>query len=178
VDRVIGIFNALLRLAEIDTGARRSGFVHVDAVKVAAEAAEFYQPVAELRGVKLSFERGAAHTVAGDPLLLAQAIGNLIDNALKFAPLNGTITVATAQRPGGAVEIAVSDDGPGIPDADKPRVSQRFYRGDASRGTPGVGLGLSLVEGVARLHGGALELSDNRPGLRATLVISAEAALE
>jgi signal transduction histidine kinase len=178
VDRVIAIFNALLRLAEIDTGARRSGFVQVDAVKVAAEAAEFYQPVAELKGVKLSFESGAAHTVAGDPLLLAQAIGNLIDNALKFAPLNGRITVATAQRPGGTVEIAVSDDGPGIPDADKPRVSQRFYRGDASRGTPGVGLGLSLVEGVARLHGGALELADNRPGLRATLVISAETAIE
>jgi signal transduction histidine kinase len=117
--------------------------------------------------------------VAGDPVLLAQAIGNLIDNALKFAPANGGITVATAQRPGGAVEIAVSDDGPGIPDAEKPRVSQRFYRGDASRGTPGVGLGLTLVEGVARLHSGVLELADNkpglrlRPGLRATLVISA-----
>jgi signal transduction histidine kinase len=86
--------------------------------------------------------------------------------------------VATAQRPGGAVEVAVSDDGPGIPDTEKARVSQRFYRGDASRGTPGVGLGLALVEGVARLHSGALELADNqpglraRPGLRATLVIS------
>jgi hypothetical protein len=176
VDRVIGIFNALLRLAEIDTGARRSGFVQVDVVKVAAEAAEFYQPVAELKGVKLSFESrvesSGARAVAGDPVLLAQAIGNLIDNALKYAPANGGITVATAQRPGGAVEVAVSDDGPGIPDAEKPRVSQRFYRGDASRGTPGVGLGLTLVEGVARLHSGALELADNRPGLRATLVVS------
>jgi signal transduction histidine kinase len=172
VDRVIGIFNALLRLAEIDTGARRSGFVQVDMVKVAAEAAEFYQPVAELKGVKLSFESAGAQTVAGDPLLLAQAIGNLIDNALKFAPLNGAITVATARRRNGAAEVVVSDDGPGIPDAEKSRVSQRFYRGDASRGTPGVGLGLSLVEGVAKLHGGALELADNRPGLRATLVVS------
>jgi signal transduction histidine kinase len=172
VDRVIGIFNALLRLAEIDTGARRSGFVQVDMVKVAAEAAEFYQPVAELKGVKLSFESAGAQTVAGDSLLLAQAIGNLIDNALKFVPLNGTITVATARRRNGAVEVVVSDDGPGIPDAEKSRVSQRFYRGDASRGTPGVGLGLSLVEGVAKLHGGALELADNKPGLRATLVVS------
>jgi signal transduction histidine kinase len=172
VDRVIGIFNALLRLAEMDTGARRSGFVQVDLVKVAAEAAEFYQPVAELKGVKLSFEAGGAQTIAGDPLLLAQAIGNLIDNALKFAPLNGAINVATAQRRDGTVEVAVSDDGPGIPDAEKSRVSQRFYRGDASRGTPGVGLGLSLVEGVAKLHGGTLELADNRPGLRATLVVS------
>jgi signal transduction histidine kinase len=172
VDRVIGIFNALLRLAEIETGARRSGFVQVDVVKVAAEAAEFYHPVAELKGVKLSFESAGAQTVAGDPLLLAQAIGNLIDNALKFTPVNGAVTVATARRPGGAVEIAVADDGPGIPDGEKSRVSQRFYRGDASRGTPGVGLGLSLVEGVAKLHGGALELADNGPGLRAILVVS------
>jgi signal transduction histidine kinase len=172
VDRVMGIFNALLRLAEIDTGARRSGFVQVDLVKVAAEAAEFYHPVAELKGVKLSFESNGAQAVAGDPLLLAQAIGNLIDNALKFAPLNGAITVATARRRDGTVEVVVADDGPGIPDAEKSRVSQRFYRGDASRGTPGVGLGLSLVEGVARLHGGVLELADNSPGLRATLVVS------
>jgi signal transduction histidine kinase len=172
VDRVIAILNALLRLAEIDSGAHRSGFVQVDMAKVAAEAAEFYQPVAELKGIRLSFESAAAQTVAGDPLLLAQAIGNLIDNALKFAPQNGRIAVATARRPDGAVEIVVSDDGPGIPEAEKPRVSQRFYRGDASRGTPGAGLGLSLVEGVAKLHGGALELADNGPGLRAALVVS------
>jgi signal transduction histidine kinase len=174
VDRVIGMFNALLRLAEMDTGARRSGFVQVDIVKVAAEAAEFYQPVAELKGVKLSFQCSGAKTVAGDPLLLAQAVGNLIDNALKYAPRNGSITVAAAQRAGDAVEISVSDNGPGIPESERARVSQRFYRGDASRGTPGVGLGLSLVEGVAKLHGGALELADNRPGLRASLVVSAE----
>jgi signal transduction histidine kinase len=173
VDRVIGILNALLRLAEIDTGARRCRFVQIDLVKIAAEAAEFYQPLAELKGVRLSFQSAGAQTVAGDPLLLAQAIGNLIDNALKFAPQNGTITVAVARRPDGAVEIAVADDGPGVPDTEKPRVSQRFYRGDASRGTPGAGLGLSLVESVAKLHGGALELADNGPGLRATLVVSA-----
>jgi signal transduction histidine kinase len=177
VDRVIGMFNALLRLAEMDTGARRSGFVQVDIVKVAAEAAEFYQPVAELKGVKLSFRCAGARTVAGDPLLLAQAVGNLIDNALKYAPRNGSITVTAAQRAGDAVEISVSDNGPGIPESERGRVSQRFYRGDASRGTPGVGLGLSLVEGVAKLHGGALELADNRPGLRASLVVSAETPL-
>src|SRR5712691_1043305 len=104
VDRVIGIFNALLRLAEIDTGARRSGFVQVDLAKVASEAAEFYQPVAELKGVTLSFAPSGELTVAGDPLLLAQAIGNLIDNALKYARENGTITVEAAQRPDGAIE--------------------------------------------------------------------------
>jgi hypothetical protein len=172
VDRVIGIFNALLRLAEIDTGARRSGFVQLDAAKIASEAAEFYQPVAELKGVSLSFESKGDLTLAGDPLLLAQAIGNLIDNALKYVQERGAITVQAIGRPDRAIEISVSDDGPGIPDDEKPRVTTRFYRGDASRGTPGVGLGLSLVAAVAKLHGGVLDLADNHPGLRATLQMS------
>ncbi|WP_455281030.1 sensor histidine kinase [Cupriavidus necator] len=103
--------------------------------------------------------------------MLAQAVGNLIDNALKYAQKSGTITVEASRRPDGAVVIAVSDDGPGIPDEEKHKVLERFYRGDASRSTPGVGLGLSLVAAVAKLHGGALELTDNHPGLRATLVL-------
>jgi signal transduction histidine kinase len=172
VDRVIGIFNALLRLAEIDTGARRAGFVQVDVAEVAAEAAEFYRPVAELNGIRLVFESSNKLEVSGDPLLLAQAIGNLIENALKYAQKNGTITVEVGQRPDASVEVAVADDGPGIPDEEKSKVTERFYRGDASRGTPGVGLGLSLVAAVAKLHGGSLELSDNRPGLRARLVLT------
>src|SRR5882724_4733271 len=171
VDRVIGIFNALLRLAEIDTGARRSGFVQVDLTQVASEAAEFYQPVAEIRGITLTFTSSSELAVAGDPLLLAQAIGNLIDNALKFAQEKGTITVQAVERSDGTNEVAVSDDGPGIPEDEKPKVTERFYRGDASRGTPGVGLGLSLVAAVAKLHGGVLELTDNHPGLRATLLM-------
>ena len=173
VDRVIAIFNALLRLAEIDTGARRSGFVQVDVGRIAGEAAEFYQPIAELKGVHLSFESMGELTISGDPLLLAQAIGNLIDNALKHAPEKGKIQVQATQRADGAREVAISDDGPGIPDSDKPRVTERFYRGDASRGTPGVGLGLSLVSAVAKLHGGRLELTDNHPGLRAILILPA-----
>ncbi|EHP43448.1 two component system histidine kinase [Cupriavidus basilensis OR16] len=171
VDRVIGIFNALLRLAEIDSGTRRSGFIEVEATTVACEAAEFYQPVAELKGVALVFASSGPLALAGDPLLLAQAVGNLIDNALKYAQENGTITVEASRRPDGAVVIAVSDDGPGIPDEEKPRVLERFYRGDASRSTPGVGLGLSLVAAVAKQHGGVLELTDNHPGLRATLIL-------
>jgi signal transduction histidine kinase len=170
VDRVIGIFNALLRMAEIDTGMRRSGFIEVDTTRIAGEAAEFYQPVAELQGRTLSFTSSGPLVLAGDPLLLAQAIGNLIDNALKYAQENGAIMVEASRRPDGAVEIAVSDDGPGIPDEEKLKVLQRFYRSDASRGTPGAGLGLSLVAAVAKLHGGVLELTDNHPGLRATLV--------
>ena len=82
------------------------------------------------------------------------------------------IGVAVLRRADGAVQIAVADNGPGITDPEKTKVVERFYRGDASRGTPGVGLGLSLVAAIARLHGGALELSDNHPGLRAGLLLS------
>lgn len=172
VDRVISIFNALLRLTEIDAGTRRAGFIEMDAAKVASEVAEFYQPVAELQGVTLSLISSEPLTLAGDPLLLAQAIGNLVDNALKYAQKNGTITIKASRRQDGSIAIAVMDNGPGIPDEEKPKVIDRFYRSDASRGTPGVGLGLSLVAAVAKLHGGSLELSDNHPGLIATLILS------
>lgn len=171
VDRVIGIFNALLRLAEIDTGARRSGFIEVDVAQVLQETAEFYQPVAELKGVSVSCDTPDSLVVSGDPLLLTQAVGNLIDNAIKFARERGAITVQAEQRPDGALALTVADDGPGIAESEKPKVSERFYRGDTSRGTPGVGLGLSLVAAVAKLHRGGLELRDNHPGLRASLVL-------
>jgi signal transduction histidine kinase len=177
VDRVIRIFNALLRLAEIDTGMRRSGFVQVNANELAAEVVEFYSPAAEVKGVTLSFVSNGPVLVSGDPTLLAQAVGNLIDNALKYAGEQGSVTVGIQYNADGAVEICVADDGPGIPDTEKPKVAQRFYRGDASRGTPGVGLGLSLVQAVAKLHGGTLELTDNFPGLRARMLIEPGALL-
>jgi signal transduction histidine kinase len=176
VDRVIRIFDALLRLAEIDVGIRRSGFVSLDVVDLAATAVEFYAPAAELKNISLGFHADRPLTVSGDPILLAQALSNLIDNALKYAPENGAIEVGVRQRPDAAVEIAVADDGPGISDTEKAKVFERFYRGDASRGTPGVGLGLSLVQAVAKLHGSVLELSDRRPGLCVMLVLPAAAA--
>jgi signal transduction histidine kinase len=171
VDHVIRIFNALLRLAEIDTGMRRSGFVQVNAAELAAQAVELYLPAAELKGISLSCRGTGPIPVSGDPLLLAQAVSNLIDNALKYARDGGTVTVEVLRRPEGAVEIAVADDGPGISDAEKRKAPERFYRGDISRGTPGVGLGLSLVAAVAKLHGGALVLADNHPGLRAQMLV-------
>ncbi|MGH8143048.1 MAG: sensor histidine kinase [Steroidobacteraceae bacterium] len=168
VDRVISIFNALLRLAEIDSGMRRSGFVPVDMAEVGAAAVDFYQPAAELKGVSLRLLHPDPSPVRGDPVLLAQALSNLIDNALKYTPEDGDIVVSVTGQ-AGRVQIAVADSGPGIPDAEKGKVIQRFYRGDVSRGTPGVGLGLSVVEAVARLHGSALQLQDNHPGLRACI---------
>jgi signal transduction histidine kinase len=171
VDRVIRIFDALLRLAEIDAGMRRSGFVSLDVSDLAASAVEFYEPAAELKGIDLKFRSDGPLLVSGDPVLLAQAVGNLIDNALKYAPQNGKIEVAV-QRSGEAnVEISVSDNGPGIDQSEKAKVVERFYRGDSSRGTPGVGLGLSLVQAVAKLHASPLELRDEFPGLRAVLIL-------
>jgi signal transduction histidine kinase len=171
VDRVMRIFSALLRLAEIDSGTRRAGFVRVDAAAVAAEVVEFYEPAAEQKGVVFSFQAEGSAAVSGDPVLLAQAVSNLIDNSLKSVSEHGAINVRVGKRADGAVEIAVSDDGPGITDADKPKATERFFRGDASRGTPGVGLGLSIVDAVAKLHGGVLQLLDNHPGLLAQMVL-------
>lgn len=173
VDRVIAIFNALLRLAQIDSGMRRSGFVPLDAAKVAADAVEFYLPAAELKGVSLTYGGSGPAPTSGDPVLLMQAVSNLIDNALKYVPVGGTVLVNAVRGEGDAVEIAVADNGPGVADSEKPRLVERFYRGDASRGTPGVGLGLSVVDAVAKLHGGFLRLADNNPGLRARLIVMA-----
>ncbi len=175
VDRVIRLFNALLRLAEIDSGMRRSGFVSLDMAEVAANAVEFYQPAAELKGCSLTLTSNGAAPIRGDPVLLAQALGNLIDNALKYTPEGGSIRVDVRRGPSHSVGVTVSDSGPGIPDVDRPKVIERFYRGDASRGTPGVGLGLSLVDAVARLHGSSLRFEDNNPGLRVVMLLQQDA---
>ena len=176
VDRVIRIFDALLRLAEIDAGMRRSGFVTLDAAELAANAVEFYAPAAELKNIDLALRADVFTAVSGDPILLAQALSNLLDNALKYAPVNGAIEVAVRTRGDGTAEISVSDNGPGIADSEKIKVMERFYRGDASRGTPGIGLGLSVVQAVAKLHGSSLALSDQKPGLRAAIILPLDPA--
>lgn len=173
LDRTLAIFNALLRLAEIDTGRRRAGFVEVDVSALVDEVAEFYRPLAELKGIELSVRLGQHLVTLGDPAMLAQAIGNLIDNALKYAPSGSLVVAETSRASAQAIEIVVADNGPGIPDEEKPRAVERFYRGENPSGAPGVGLGLTLVAAVARLHDGALVLSDNHPGLRASVSVKA-----
>ncbi|HMA52631.1 MAG TPA: HAMP domain-containing sensor histidine kinase [Magnetospirillaceae bacterium] len=171
LDRVIAIFNALLRLAEIDSGARLSGFREVRLAEIAMEVAELYGFVAEEKGIALSLDAPPDLTVFGDPFLLAQAIGNLVDNAVKYCSPACAVALKAARRDDGSVEISVSDTGPGIADSEKPRVTERFYRGAASGVTAGAGLGLSLVAAVTRLHGGSLSLSDAGPGLVATITL-------
>jgi signal transduction histidine kinase len=170
VDRVISIFNALLRLAEIDTGMRRSCFMDVDLRDLCARAVEFYVPAAEVKDISLTYrdEAGALHA-SGDQILLAQAVNNLIDNSLKYTPPGGQVTVTTVRPAGETAGIVVTDTGPGMTAAQRARATERFFRGDASRGTPGVGLGLSLVQAVARLHGGTLEFADQPRGLTAII---------
>ncbi len=168
LDRVIGVFNALLRLAEIDSGARLAGFRAARLDEIAAEVIDLYGPVAEVKGISLALDGPPQVGLFGDPFLLAQAIGNLVDNALKYCRSPGAVTLKLVRGDGG-VDVIVSDDGPGIADDDMPHVTNRFYRGKASRGTAGAGLGLSLVAAVARLHGGSLALADAKPGLIATI---------
>lgn len=176
IDRIIDIFNALLRLAEIDSGVRRAGFRTVDLAEVTSEVIDLYGPVAEEKEVALTVDAPRGVIVYGDPHLLAQAIGNLIDNALKFVSCRGQVSLRIAAGAADQVEIVVADNGPGMAEAEKSRATQRFYRGNRNAGTEGMGLGLSVVEAVARLHKGTLTLGDNHPGLVVSLTLPRAAA--
>lgn len=175
IDRLIGVFNALLRLAELDTGLRRAGFAQVDVPALVDDVAELYGPAAEAKGIELAVEAETGLVLNGDRQLLAQAIGNLIDNAVKYTPAGGSIQLRAIAGGDSQILISVADNGPGISEDERVRAVQRFYRGDASRHAEGVGLGLSLVEAVARLHGGSLRLEGNNPGLCAVLALPASA---
>jgi signal transduction histidine kinase len=168
VDAILDTFRALLRIAEIETGSRRAGFRDVDLSGLAADLAEGYAAVAEDRGQRLVASVAPGLRARGDAALLGQLLVNLIENAIRHTPPGSTVRVRAARREG-AVEVAVADDGPGIPAADRERVFRRFVRLEASRSTPGSGLGLSLVLAVAELHGIAVRLGDNRPGLVVSL---------
>jgi signal transduction histidine kinase len=173
---LLGTFGALLRIAEVEDSARRAGFTRVDLGTIAADVVEFQAPVAEEKGVALEFERPALPVeglaLSGDPSLLFEAIGNLVENAIKFTPTGGRIVVrAFAVK--GRVGVSVSDTGPGIPEAEREAVLRRFHRLEKSRHTPGSGLGLSLVAAVARLHDLDLRIESANPGCRVTLSAAA-----
>ncbi len=171
LDGIVSVFQALLRIAEIEAGSRRAAFAAIDLTPLLADMAELYEASAEEKGLRLSAETPASLPAHGDATLIQQAVANLLDNALKFSPPGGSVTLS-GTRVADGIEIAVTDHGPGIPEADRSRATERFYRGERARSTPGSGLGLSLVQAVAQLHGGALTLSDARPGLRAVLTLS------
>lgn len=165
LDAILGTFSALLRIGQIESGARRAAFTSVDLGQIVATVAETYAPVAEDRGQTLQAAVGGAVHIHGDRELLTQMVANLIENAISHCPEGTGISVGLV-RDATQLELYVADTGPGIPEAEREKVLRRFYRLEASRTTPGSGLGLALVRAVADLHGAALTLSDNRPGLR------------
>ncbi len=167
-DSLLATFNALLRIAEAESGRARVAFTSVDLAVLAQDVVELYEPVAQDKRQTLASAIEPGVTVAGDRHLLSQALANLLDNAVKYTPEGGRIDIALRSTPRGA-ELAVADSGPGIPENYRGKVLERFFRLDPSRTTPGSGLGLSLVSAVARLHDATLSLEDNRPGLRITI---------
>jgi signal transduction histidine kinase len=172
LDGVTSVFQALMRIAEIEAGSRRSAFAEMDLGPLLADLAELYGALAEENGLSLRLDVPDTLPALGDRDLVQQAVANLLDNAIKFSP-RGTQVRLAAYVDDGKVRITVSDQGPGIPDADRERATERFFRGERARSTPGSGLGLALVQAVATLHDGGLMLEDARPGLRATLSLSA-----
>ncbi|SDC15652.1 sensor histidine kinase [Belnapia rosea] len=173
LDGISRIFQALLRIAEAEAGARRAAFAPLDLVPVLADAAEIYEVAAEARGQHFATDLPERLELVGDRDLLLQAIANLLDNAIKFTPPGGTVTLAARLLPA-AIEVAVADDGPGLVPEDRAHAGERFFRADKARATPGSGLGLSLVQAVVNLHAGELRLEDatpdrTPPGLRVVL---------
>ena len=171
LDGIVAIFQALLRIAEIEAGSRRASFKRLDIVTALEGVAELYGAVAEEKGVTLTATLPKRLEIDGDVALIQQAAANLVDNAIKFSPEHGVVRLA-AEGEGGRARIVVTDQGPGIPEADRSQAMERFYRGDSARGTPGSGLGLALVQAVAHLHGGLVRLEDAHPGLRAVLELT------
>ncbi len=170
IQQITSIFDAMLRIAQIEAGARKSRFTMVALTPILESIADAYGPVAaeKQQSVTLSIGNGLS-TVLGDRDLLTQAVANLVENAIRHCPAGAAISIEG--RLDGGQKIVVADNGPGIPDADKPRVFDRLYRVEKSRTTPGNGLGLSLVKAIAELHGATISLGDNHPGLVVSLTI-------
>jgi signal transduction histidine kinase len=167
-EALIKTFNAMLGIAQAEAGNHRTQWGRVDLNRLAADLTDLYRPVARQKDQRLELTTGRSAGITGSRELLAQAIGNLLDNAIKYTPAGGRIRVQV-EPSAAATEVSVSDSGPGIPVSERDHVLARFVRLDSSRHTPGNGLGLSLVQAVARLHKAELVLGDAGPGLVVSL---------
>jgi signal transduction histidine kinase len=164
-DGILSTFNALLRIAQLEAGNRISAFSPLDMTALVRDVVELYEPLAQEKNLQMHVwleELG----FDGDRDLIFQMLANLLDNAVKYTPEGGRISVTLTARPRRGLLLAVSDSGPGIPEADRENVFRRFFRLESSRSQPGSGLGLSLVKAVVSLHQGDVRLTDNNPGLR------------
>ena len=175
---LIRTFNALLMIARAESGQARDDMSEFDAAEIAHDVGELYEPLAEQKGIALKVEADAPAKVKGNRELVSQALANLVDNAIKYTEPHDLVAngatpeiVVRALNEGDRILLTVADSGPGIPEADRARVVERFVRLEQSRSQPGSGLGLSLASAVARLHGGDLTLEDNRPGLKSVIAL-------
>lgn len=168
VEEILTTFNAVLRIAQIESRSSKEGLEVVDLASVTLDVVELYMPAAEEGGVSIMVEAAPGSLIKGDPQLLYQAVANLLDNSIKYAGPNCHISVKVSGVQS-AIVLEVSDNGPGIPEEHRDAVLRRFVRLDPPRSTVGTGLGLSLVAAIARHHGVAIRLEDNGPGLRVTL---------
>jgi signal transduction histidine kinase len=181
-DELIKTFDALLSIARLEAGASSTLEERFDLSAMVRGVCDLYEPLAEENGIDLKLNGRADIIVSGRHQLLAQAVANVLDNAVKYGAsqsgtangARGEITVSVVPK-GEVAEIIIADRGPGIPSQDRDRVFKRFVRLEASRSQPGSGLGLSLAAAVARLHGGELILLDNAPGLKAVFSLKRQA---
>jgi signal transduction histidine kinase len=169
-DQILATFSALLDIAQAEAGGPRAEMAPVDLAEILRDLVDLYEPAAEEAGIALKAEIAGPLPIDGNRHLLNRAVANLIENALKYTPAPGSVTV-DARAAGGAVRLTIADTGPGIPADLRDRVFDRFFRLEASRTTPGNGLGLSLARAVIQLHGGTIRLEDNEPGLRVCVEI-------
>lgn len=167
-DAIVASFDALLRIAQIDAGARKSRFMRLDLASVAERIADAYGEVALDAGHHLVATIESGLWIVGDTDLLVQALANLVENAIHHVPPPGTIRIV-ARHDGTDIVLAVSDDGPGVPEHERDNIFRRLYRLDRSRETPGHGLGLALVASIAELHGARRSVEDAGPGLTVEL---------
>lgn len=170
IDALIAVFDKLLYIAEAESGARRRSFAPFRLGPMLTDVVELYDAMAEDKGMTLASAIDQDLIAWGDKDLLARAVANLVDNALKYAGRGASVRLL-ASDDGDRLSITVADDGPGIPEDQRSAVLQRFYRLDGSRSYPGNGLGLSLVTAVVSLHGGCFALDDAGPGLVACIVL-------
>lgn len=177
-DDLLKTFNTVLAIARLQAAHGPPDPAVFDAAELAADMAELYEPAAEDKGLDFSAEIETGLMVEGNRPFLAQALANVIDNAIKYTPSGGAVKLRARRRSSGEIEFSTTDTGPGVPDADRERVVQRFVRLDNSRTEPGSGLGLSLVVAVLEAHGGRVQLDEgpgvydgHGPGLRVALVL-------
>jgi signal transduction histidine kinase len=174
IDKVSSAVSAILRISAVENGARKAQFKDFDLASVCAQVFDFYEPFAEAKGVTMDIDAARPVPLRGDPDLMREAVSNLVDNAIKFTPAGGSVRIEARmadRRP----FLRVRDTGPGVPAHERARIFERFFRGERSGKSPGHGLGLSIAEKIATLHGLKLTVEDDDPGARFELLAPAPA---